>query len=122
MKLDVTRKILVSLDDDLSITFEINDDEDVLFVEFREPSSTPDRIAIPAFCSSDEKILVHYPKKEIRFDDAHKAVYNDGVVSFYNGDNDEPFKQINSTETEFEELLDLLSDNFEWTGKVSVFV
>lgn len=114
MKLDITRRLLVSLDNDLSITFEINDDEDVLFVEFRESSATPDRITI------DEKILLDYPKKEIRFDDVHKAVYNDGVVNFYNGDNGEPFKQINSTKLEFEELLDLISDNFEWTGKVSI--
>ena len=120
MKLDVTRKISVSLDNELYITFEINDDENVLFVKFREPFEYPDRIAIHAFCPSDERIQLNYPKKEIRFDNSHKAVYNDGVVSFYNKDNGEPFKQINSTESEFEELLDLISDNFEWTGKVSI--
>ena len=114
MKLDITRKILVSFDDDLSITFEINDDENVLFVEFCESSATSDRITI------DEKILLNYPKKEICFDNVHKVVYNDGVVSFYKGDNGEPFKQIKSTELEFEEFIDLISDNFEWTGKVSI--
>lgn len=114
MKIDVTRKLIVSLDGGFTIVFEFDDDEENLFVEFSESSATPDRITI------DERIFLNYPKKEIRFDNAHKAIYNDGVVSFYNGDNGEPFKQINSTRLEFNELLDLISDNFEWTEKVSV--